>query len=153
MIKEGDMIPDVSLKDQEGKEIRLKDLVGLGWLVVYFYPKDGTSKCTAQACMFRDRYQDFADSGAIVVGISSDKENTHKAFTSHYQLPFTLLSDDKGVARKAFGVPRSLGLIPGRVTYVIGLDGIIRMIFNSQIRATEHVDRALEFIRNDGSKL
>ena len=149
MIKEGDRAPELVLKDQNGKIVNTSDLKGKGWLVVYFYPKDETPGCTAQACTFRDSYEDLSDAGATVVGISSDSVESHRDFASHHNLPFILLSDSEGEARKAFGVPRSMGLLPGRVTYVIDRDGIVRMIFNSQIRAADHVKKVLNFIRSD----
>ncbi len=149
MVKEGDIAPEIILKDQNGTLIKTTDLTGKGWLVIYFYPKDDTPGCTAQACTFRDHYEDLTDAGATVVGISSDDVGSHKDFSRHHDLPFTLLSDTEGDARKAFGVPRSMGLLPGRVTYVIDKKGIVRMIFNSQLRKAEHVERVLSFIRKD----
>ena len=148
MVKEGDKAPDVTLKDMEGVPRRLSDLYGRTWTVVYFYPKDGTSGCTAQACTFRDAYQDFTDAGAQVIGISSDKSSNHSTFASRYQLPFILLSDEKGEAKELFGVPKSLGFLPGRVTYLIDRMGIIRMVFNSQTKIREHIERTLQYIRS-----
>lgn len=148
MVKEGDRAPDVRLTDKDGIERSLSELYGRAWTIVYFYPRDGTPGCTAQACSFRDAYQDFTDTGAQVVGISSDKATTHNSFAGRYGLPFILLSDQDGKARKLFGVPKSMGLLPGRVTYVIDKDGIVRLIFNSQMKTQEHVDRTLEFIRS-----
>jgi peroxiredoxin Q/BCP len=148
MTNEGERAPQVVLKDQNGKMVNTSDLVGEGWLVIYFYPKDETPGCTAQACTFRDHYEDLTDAGATVVGISSDSVESHGNFALHHNLPFILLSDTEGEARKAFGVPRSMGLLPGRVTYVIDREGIVRMIFNSQMRAAEHVKKVLDFIGN-----
>jgi peroxiredoxin Q/BCP len=121
--------------------------------VVYFYPRDGTAGCTAQACAFRDAFQDLTDAGAKVIGISSDKESTHSSFAMKYNLPYILLSDTKDKARKLFEVPRSLGLLPGRVTYVLDENGIIRLIFNSQIKVEDHVTKTLEFIRTHQSRI
>src|SRR5690554_6374663 len=88
-------------------------------MVVYFYPKDETAGCTKQACSFRDAYTDFTAAGALVVGISSDDEESYKAFAENHNLPFILLAYTDKKVRKAFGVPTNLlGLIPGRVTYV-----------------------------------
>ncbi len=149
MVREGDNAPEILLKDQNGTLVKTTDLTGKEWLVIYFYPKDETPGCTAQACTFRDQYEDLTDAGATVVGISSDDVESHKDFSRHHDLPFILLSDTEGDARKAFGVPRSMGVLPGRVTYVIDKKGIVRMIFNSQLRTAEHVDRVLSFIRKD----
>ncbi len=147
MVKEGEKAPKISLKDQNGKMVDTGDLTGKDWLVIYFYPKDETPGCTAQACTFRDHYEDLSDAGATVVGISSDSVESHKDFAAHHRLPFILLSDTEGKARKAFEVPKSMGLMPGRVTYVIDKEGIVRMIFNSQFRASEHVQKVLSFIK------
>ena len=112
--------------------------------MIYFYPKDETTGCTKQACAFRDHYQDFLDAGAEVIGISSDSEESHGSFVDHYGLPFILLSDKGGELRNKFGVPASLlGLIPGRVTYIVDKQGIIKYIFNSQIRIEKHITEAL----------
>jgi peroxiredoxin Q/BCP len=119
--------------------------------VLYFYPKDHTPGCTAQACAFRDAYQDFTDAGAVVVGVSSDDAATHAGFAEKYHLPFTLLSDRGGAAQKAFGVSKTLGLLPGRVTFVIDKDGVIRHTFNSQFLSTKHIGEALAALEKLGS--
>jgi peroxiredoxin Q/BCP len=147
-LKVGDKVPDFELEASDGFKVRSKDLRGKGMVVIYFYPHDDTPGCTAQACSFRDLYHDLKDAGAEVVGISSDTAASHKRFAEKHRLPFTLLSDVGGKVRGSFGVPRSLGLLPGRVTYVVDPDGTIVYIFNSQTRAEEHVKRALEFIRS-----
>jgi peroxiredoxin Q/BCP len=147
-LKIGEKAPDFNLKDQFGKEFRLSDKLGKGPIVIYFYPKDNTTGCTAQACAFRDQYQDFKEAGAEVVGISSDHEEQHLGFMKNYSLPFILLSDEKGEVRKLFGVPKTLGFIPGRVTYVLDEMGIVKYIFNSQTKVTQHVARSLEIIKN-----
>ena len=147
MVKEGEKAPYIELEDQNGRMVDTGELTGKGWLVLYFYPKDETPGCTAQACTFRDHYEDLSDAGATVVGISSDSVKSHKDFAEHHRLPFILLSDAEGKARKAFDVPKSVGLLPGRVTYVIDKDGFVRMIFNSQFKAAEHVRKVLSFIK------
>jgi peroxiredoxin Q/BCP len=144
----GDIAPQFSLKDQKGATVHLKDFRGKSWVVLYFYPKDNTTGCTAQACSFRDAYQDFKDAGAEVIGISSDSEEKHQGFADQYRLPFILVADVGGAARKAFGVPRTFGLLPGRVTYVIDPEGTVRHVFNSQLKVHKHVDEALAVIRS-----
>lgn len=137
-----DPAPDFSLLDQHGATRSLAEFRGR-WLVLYFYPKDDTPGCTAQACSFRDQYQDFQDLGAEVVGVSSDSEVSHQKFAQKHRLPFPLLADAGGQVRKLYEVPRALlGLLPGRVTFVIDKQGIIRYIFNSMNRATDHVETA-----------
>ncbi|MFP2908146.1 peroxiredoxin [Pyxidicoccus sp. 3LFB2] len=153
LLKEGDAVPDVTLTGAGNRPVRLKDLVGQKVLVVYFYPKDDSPGCTVQACGLRDQYEDFVAAGAEVVGISGDSVASHEGFASKHRLPFVLLSDAGGEARDAFGVPPSLlGLIPGRVTFVVDRQGVIRSAFESQLRVGEHVRRALELVRTLASE-
>lgn len=146
----GDKAPDFTLNDQDGKSISLKDFRDRKNVVVYFYPKDDTPGCTKESCTFRDQYTAFTDVGAEVLGISSDSEGSHRAFKEKYKLPFPLLADAGGKVRKAFGVPKSLGLLPGRVTYVIDRTGVIRHAFNSQLNPTKHVDEAIQVLKTLG---
>ena len=142
----GDRAPDFSLKNQDGQTISLADFRGKKPIVVYFYPKDDTAGCTRESCSFRDQYTAFTDAGVEVIGISSDSEASHRAFADKYRLPFSLLTDHGGKVRSAYGVPATLGLVPGRVTYVIDREGIVRHAFNSQTRAEEHVTEALSVL-------
>jgi thioredoxin-dependent peroxiredoxin len=146
-IKAGDKALDFTLPKQDGTPVHLQDLFRRGPVVLYFYPKDETSGCTAEACSFRDAYQSFKEAGAEVVGVSSDSADAHQAFASKHQLPFTLLSDVGGKVRKLYGVPSTLGVIPGRVTYVIDTEGVVRHLFNSQLQATRHVTEALGILK------
>lgn len=142
-------MPDFRLPDADGNEVALDDLRGQK-VVVYFYPRDDTPGCTTQACTFRDQFEAFSDAGATVIGISDDDPETHKAFAERHQLPFKLLSDAGGKVRKRIGVPTTLGLIPGRVTYVIDQQGIVQHTFNSQMKAAQHVDEALQVLERLG---
>jgi len=143
MLKVGDVAPEFSLSTTNGAIFSLSDLRGKKSLVLYFYPKDDTPGCTAEACSFRDQYQDFQDLGAEVVGVSSDSEASHQKFTRKHRLPFPLLADAAGRVRKLYEVPRALlGLLPGRVTFVIDKEGVIRYVFNSMQKATDHVGNA-----------
>lgn len=137
--------PDFTLSDQDGAELTLSSLRGQ-WVVVYFYPKDDTPGCTAESCAFRDAHESFTDAGVRVLGISSDDVASHRAFADKHRLPFTLLADTDGAVRRAYGVPRTLGLLPGRVTYVIDPDGIVRSVFSSQFKPRKHIDEALATI-------
>ena len=142
MLQVGQFAPDFTLKTTTGESFRLSRQRGRH-VVLYFYPKDDTPGCTAEACSFRDQYEDFKDLGAEVIGISSDSEQSHQKFTAKHGLPFELLADSKGEVRKLYEVPRALlGLLPGRVTFVIDKDGIIQYIFNSLSGATDHVSNA-----------
>jgi peroxiredoxin Q/BCP len=150
-IKVGDQAPDFQLTDQNGKSVRLAEFRGKKSVVLYFYPKDDTPGCTKEACAFRDQYEDFKDAGAEVIGVSSDSEASHAKFVTKYQLPFTLVADRDGDVRKRYGVPKSLGLLPGRVTFIIDPRGTVRHVFNSQLQTTQHVAEALKTLRTLGA--
>jgi thioredoxin-dependent peroxiredoxin len=143
----GDHAPDFTLPDQSGKSVRLSDLLGEHAVVLYFYPKDETRGCTAEACSFRDSYEVFKDAGAEVVGVSSDSVESHQSFAEHHRLPFILLSDEGGAVRKLYGVPTTMGMFPGRVTYIIDRTGTVRHIFSSQIQFERHVIEALNTLQ------
>jgi peroxiredoxin Q/BCP len=128
--------------------VSLKGLLAAKEVVLYFYPKDNTPGCTAEAKAFRDSYEAFKEMGAEVVGVSSDSVDSHVDFSSRCDLPFTLLSDPGGKVRKLYGVPSTMGLLPGRVTYVIDTNGVVRHVFNSQFNATKHVDEAIRVLRS-----
>ncbi len=147
-IKVGDDAPDFNLKNQRGESISLKEFLGKKAVVLFFYPKDNSPGCTKEACKFRDSYEDFKDSGAEVLGISSQSEESHSIFSTSFNLPFSLLSDEDGKVRSLYGVPSSLGLIPGRVTYVIDKAGIVRHIFSSQLDPERHVEEALQILKS-----
>lgn len=144
----GDRVPDFTLPTQKtGESFHLQDVIGSSILVVYFYPKDDTPGCTAEACSFRDSYDVFKEAGAEVIGISSDSGESHQKFAAKYSLPFILLSDKGGSVRKLFGVPNTMGVLPGRVTYVIDTQGVVRHIFNDMFNAAKHISEALDAIK------
>ncbi len=145
-IQPGDMAPEFSLTDETGNQINLKDYRGK-WIVLYFYPKDDTPGCTVEACSFRDNYEVFKDAGAEVIGVSSDNTASHEKFASKYKLPFKLVSDPDSDVRRQYGVKKTMGLLPGRVTYIINKDGIVEHVFSSQFAAKKHVDEALKIIQ------
>lgn len=143
----GDIVPNFSSIDTKGNLFESASVVGKKPVVIYFYPKDNTPGCTAQACGFRDQYEDFLDLGAEVIGVSGDDLDSHQKFTSKYRLPFLLLSDTNKKIRKLFGVPATLlGMLPGRVTYVIDSNGVVQMIFNSML-AGQHLPKALAAVK------
>jgi peroxiredoxin Q/BCP len=146
----GTAAPDFELPDQHGNLVRLSQYRGNCPVVIYFYPKDDTSGCTVQACGFRDDFAKFQAAGAEVIGISGDSVESHLRFASKYKLPFTLLSDKGGRVRKLYGVKKTLGLIPGRVTFTIDRAGIVRHIFSSQSKPARHVAEALAALSERG---
>lgn len=143
----GDQAPELALPDQNGKTISLRDFLGKKVVVFYFYPKDNTSVCTTEACSFRDSYQQFSELGAEVIGVSSDSAESHKKFAEKNHLQFPLLADTSSMARKAFGVPSTAGIIPGRVTYVIDKNGVVRYVFNSMMDGPKHVTEAMKIVK------
>ncbi|MFM7475443.1 MAG: peroxiredoxin [Microcystis aeruginosa] len=147
-IKVCDRVPNFSLPSQTGTTVNISDLIGKKSLVIYFYPKDDTPGCTAESCAFRDSYEVFTDAGAEVIGISADSPQSHQQFAQKYNLPFTLLSDSDNRVRKLFGVPSTLFVLPGRVTYIIDKEGIVRHIFDSMLDFKAHVTESLNTIKS-----
>jgi peroxiredoxin Q/BCP len=143
----GDLAPDFTLPTQTGSTVSLKDFLGKSTVVLYFYPKDNTGGCTKEACSFRDSYEIFKEAGAEVIGVSSDSVASHNKFAQKHQLPFILASDTGGKLRKRYGVPTALGILPGRVTYVIDKQGIIRHIAFSHFVPEKHITEALNTLK------
>jgi len=146
-VKVGDKAPDFTLPDQTGNMVNLRDFIGNKIIVVYFYPRDFSRGCTAEACAFRDSYDVFVEAGAQVLGVSSQSVDSHNRFAIVNKLPFVLLSDEHGKIRELYGVPSTLGLFSGRVTYIIDKQGIIRHVFSSQSHPTKHIEEALKIVR------
>ena len=134
-LQEGDKAPEFTAKDQNGNTVSLSDFIGKD-VILYFYPKDDTPGCTAEACSFRDNYEALQEQGYVVLGVSTDDEQSHKKFASKHQLPFTLISDDEKKIVEAYGVwveknmygKKYMGT--ARKTFVIGKEGNIRKIIN-----------------------
>lgn len=145
-LRVGDKAPDFTLPDQSGGTVTLSDYLGRKVVVLYFYPKDNTSGCTAEACSFRDSYESFTDAGAEVIGVSSDSVESHEKFAGRHELPFVLLSDKGRAVRKQYGAT-TLGVVPGRITFVIDQGGVIRHAFSSMSNIGGHIDEALAVVR------
>lgn len=142
----GDKAPDFTLPKANGELVSLSEFRGRAEVVLFFYPKDNSPVCTAQACCFRDGYEVFREAGAEVIGISADSAESHEQFAAWFRLPFILLSDKGGLVRQRYGVTKTLGLFPGRSTYVIDRDGVVRHIFSSQFLPAKHVTEALSVL-------
>jgi peroxiredoxin Q/BCP len=121
--------PDFIVKDQDGKELHLAALKGKP-VVVYFYPKDETPGCTKEACAFRDAFAELTKKGVVLIGVSGDSDESHRAFIKSHKLPFALVSDPKGELAEKFGVPFHLGFA-SRQTFVIGADGNVKKLYRS----------------------
>ena len=130
-----------------GDTVTLSEFLGKKNVVLYFYPKDETPGCIKEACSFRDSYEELTSLGAEVLGVSGQSVASHKSFSTHYGLPFLLLSDEDNKVRKLYGVPQSMGIIPGRVTYLIDKHGVVRHIFISQVQAERHVEEAKRILK------
>lgn len=146
-IKVGDKAPEFSLRAQNGCLVSLNDFRGSKNVVLYFYPKDFTAGCTAETKAFGENYQKIVELGAEVLGVSSDTAESHGRFASDCRASFMLLSDSDGAVRKAYGADSSIGLIPGRVSFVIDKQGIVRHVFSSQLRPKRHVPEAIEALK------
>ena len=141
-VKVGDKGPDFTLPSQIGDNVTLSEFFGKKNVVLYFYPKDESPGCTKEACTFRDNYEQLANLGAEVLGISGQSVESHKSFAMHYGLPFILLADVDNKVRELYGVHSTMGIIPGRVTYIIDKKGVVRQVFVSQTQAQRHVEEA-----------
>jgi peroxiredoxin Q/BCP len=146
MIRVGDRAPDFTLPAADGRSVSLADFRGKKVVVLFFYPKDETPGCTREACEFRDSYDQFAEAGAEVIGVSDDDAASHQKFASKYKLPMTLLSDAGGRVRETYGVKSLFGLISDRVTFVIDREGVVRHNFAARLRFAKHVEEALEVV-------
>ncbi len=128
MPKVGDKAPDFSVAASDGTTVHLKDYVGKGNIILYFYPKDDTTGCTKEACGLRDTFDEFKGLNATILGVSFDSVASHKAFIAKYNLPFVLLADtDKSVA-KLYGVADDSSRVASRVTFVIDKAGKITFV-------------------------
>ena len=142
----GDEVPDFVLPAAGGDNFGLRSLRGRK-VVLFFYPMDESPGCTMQARGFRDHYDEFVASGAEVVGINSGRVASHERFADHHLLPYPVLSDPGNRVRSLYGA--FTGPIPGRVTYLVDENGVVRDIFSSIFRPLEHIRRAREWIGSE----
>ena len=150
MLEIGMKAPEFTLSDKDGNTVSLSDYLGRK-VMVYFYPKDNTPGCTKQACGFADRYPQFLEKGAVVLGVSKDSVSSHKNFEQKYALPFPLLSDPEKEVIQAYDVWKekknygkvSLGVV--RTTYLIDENGIIIKAMGN-VKAAENPERMLELV-------
>lgn len=143
----GDKAPDFTLPANTGEIVTLSQFLERKNVVLFFYPKDESRGCTKEACAFRDSYEVFKDLGAEVLGINAGDVESHQKFVTKYMLPFKLLVDKDNKVRELYGVPSTLGVVSGRVTYVIDKKGIVRHIFSSQFQPEKHIEEAINVLR------
>ena len=143
----GTKFPDFDLATNSDVNLTSSDIIGK-WSVFFFYPKDSSYGCTKQSCKFRDDYVHFNELGVQIIGVYADSANSHKRFASRHNLPYTLLSDKSGALRKELKIPKPLGFLPGRPTFIVDPEGIIRKIYNSQIMFKRHSKNALSYLRS-----
>ncbi len=152
MIEEGKKAPAFSLKSQAGKTVKLSDFAGKA-VVLYFYPKDNTPGCTTEACDFRDQHGKLEKAGAVVLGVSPDKETTHAKFAGKFGLPFTLLADPEHEVAQKYGSwgekslygRKFMGII--RSTFLIGADGKVAKVW-PKVKVAGHVEEVLEAVKS-----
>ncbi|MBU5690293.1 MAG: thioredoxin-dependent thiol peroxidase [Candidatus Aenigmatarchaeota archaeon] len=151
-MKVGDPVPDIKVKDMNGKDINLKDFKGKK-LVVYFYPKDDTPGCTVEACSFRDNNEKIEKMGAKVIGISADSIDSHKKFSSKHKLSFMLLSDSEHKLAEAFGVWKQKSFMGKkffgieRSTFIIDEKGKIAYIFQ-KVKPQGHAEEVIKVLES-----
>ena len=145
-LQPGDIAPNFALKDQNGKIRKSSDLRNK-ILILFFYPKDNTPGCTIEACGFKKEIKAFKDLGAEIWGVSGDNEESHRQFASKNNISYPLLSDNKNILRQKFFVPKVFGLIPGRVTFIIDKNKIIRHVFSDLLNASAHIKEALKIVK------
>jgi peroxiredoxin Q/BCP len=147
MLRPGDKAPDFELAAQDGRRVSLHEFYGAKNVVLYFYPKDFTRGCTTETKSFGENYGVLQDLGAEVLGVSSDSSESHKEFAGECHASFPLLADEGGRVRELYRVKSSIGLVPGRVTFIIDKQGVVRHIFSSQLNPRKHIAEAVEALK------
>ncbi len=156
MLKEGQRAPDFKLKNDKNEDVKLADFKGKH-IVLYFYPKDDTSGCTAEACGFRDLQSEFKKLNAVILGVSPDSVASHQKFKSKYNLPFPLLSDENKEALQKYGVWKEKSMYGRkymgveRTTFVIDKNGVIQKIF-PKVKVPQHPEAVLEVVKGLNAK-
>jgi peroxiredoxin Q/BCP len=135
----GSVAPDFEATDQSGAQVTLTDLLSLGRLVLYFYPRDFTRVCTAEACLFRDASRELAQLNATIAGVSTDTVASHADFAARHQIPFRLIADPDRRITRAYDADRWLGFTK-RVTYVIDSDRKVLGAFHHELSAQKHLE-------------
>lgn len=149
----GQKAPEFDVVSSAGKSLKLSDFLGKKNVVLYFYPGDFTPVCTKETCGFRDMYADLETQDTEVIGVSVDTNESHQKFAAEYKVPFALVSDTNRDLAKTYGATSLLGSLlgkVGRVTYLIDKKGLIAGIFQSELRASKHVEGVRDAIKKLG---
>ena len=144
----GEKFPDFNLDTSHGKSLKMDYLLGK-WSVFFFYPKDDSPGCTVQSCRFRDDFSEYEKLRVQLFGVSSNSVGSHQRFAEKHSLPFPLIADAKGHLRTELKIPMSMGFLPGRATFIVDDEGIIRMVYISQLRFKQHSKMALDYLRDN----
>jgi len=147
MLKIGEKAPLFSGKDQDGNEIKLDDYLGKKNIILFFYPKDDSSVCTAEACSFRDNYEKFRNLDTEIIGINQASVASHKNFAEKYRLTFPIINDEENKIRKLYKVPNKFFVLAGRVTYVIDKQGLIKHAINNMFDGEVHITETLKSLK------
>jgi thioredoxin-dependent peroxiredoxin len=153
LVKVCDKAPDFTLRSSTGENITISEFFGKKSLVIFFYPMDESPVCSREAEAFKNKHESFKELKAEVIGISPQTVDSHKSFAKRHKLPFILLSDPQNKVRKLYGVTSTLGVVPGRATFVIGKDSIVKYVFSSQFQPAKHAEKALNALEREDEKL
>jgi len=145
-IAEGRKAPAFEARDQHGALVRLADFQGKSAVVLYFYPKDDTPGCTAEACSLRDGFSAIQSAGAVILGVSADTTQSHKAFAEKFHLPFSILADPDRRIIETYGVKMPLLGMAKRITVLIDRQGVIRKII-TDVRTKDHDQQVLALLK------
>ena len=149
LLSTGDIAPDFQLASVTGSNFQFYEALGHSAVVLFFYVQNFTPICTAEVCSFRDHVADFRHLNAQVYGISPGSESLTRRFAEYHKLPFPLLLDRDGYVRKLYRVPKLLGFLPGRSTYVIAQDKQILQITGADLVSKLHITESLKFLRGE----
>ncbi len=152
-LRVGQKAPEFDVVASSGKRLKLSDFIGKKNVVLYFYPGDFTPVCTRETCGFRDAYEELASKDTEVIGVSVDSDDSHERFAREHNVPFDLVSDRAGDLTKSYDASsflRSLLKRTSRITYVIDKKGEIAGVFDSELRASTHVEGVRDLIRRLG---
>jgi len=149
MLNIGENAPLFTGHDQDRNVIKLEDYIGNKNIVLFFYPKDDSPVCTAEACSFRDNYEKFRNLDTEIIGINQASVASHKNFAEKHRLTFPIINDEDNKIRKLYKVPNKFFVLAGRVTYVIDKQGLIKHAINNMFNGEVHITETLNSLKNE----